>query len=99
MGIGPGVEDDSIMSTGRGVDRVDQGAFAVVLAKIHLDPQRLGLVAAHSLDIGEGGGAVDIGLTLAKQVEVGPVEDQDRGHAMISLVPMGCRPPCKLMSR
>jgi hypothetical protein len=66
------------------VNPVDQPAHVVGLAEVDLDTEPHAFVVAHPLDVGQGRRAVDAGLTGARGVQVGPVEDQDLAHAVLS---------------
>src|SRR5699024_7811617 len=62
------------------VDAVDQLALVVGLQEVDTDTEPGGVLGQTSLDVGRGGGAVDLGLALSESVEVRTVEDQDAGH-------------------
>ena len=66
-----------LMHAARRMDCIDQRAFVVGLEKGHLDTKRLGPVAAHLFDLGQGGAAVNLGLPLPQQVQVRPIQDQN----------------------
>ena len=76
------IDDDAGAVVDRLVDPVDQLRLAVRL--VELD-RRAGGRAAHRLDLGERGRAVDLRLARAQPVEVGAVEDEDRLRHAISL--------------
>ena len=77
VGVGPGVDDDGVVRPVGGVDGVDDGPLVVGLPAVGggaagggvlPDQPAQGLVVL---------GAVDAGLPLAQQVQVGPVDDQE----------------------
>jgi hypothetical protein len=77
-GEGGGVDEDAGAFVDRLVDEGDEFLFAVGLGE---DDGALSRgLPADVLEIGEGGGAVDLGFALAEAVEVGTVEDLDRFH-------------------
>ena len=84
VGVGAGIEDDAVLGTAGGVDRIDQRAFVVALREIKRHAERFGMGAAHRLDVGDGGAAIDLGLAQAEQVEVGAIEDEQRMHWKVS---------------
>ena len=85
VGERAGVDDDGRAPAPRGVDRVDQLALVVGLEVLDgrgraRPPPRGGRDV-----VVERGGAVDVGLALAQQVEVGPVQqqhDRDRSRRL-----------------
>jgi hypothetical protein len=77
--VGGGVDHDAAVVLPGLVDPVDEFALVVGLPQVDgpaVGGRRLG---AHRLHVGEGAGAVDVHLAPAEQVQVGPVEDHDRG--------------------
>ena len=78
MGEGGRIDDDARGGVPRLVDPVDQLALVVGLPEVDDQPVRGGGRDAQCLDVGEGGGAVDLRLSLAEEVEVGSVEHEDR---------------------
>ena len=63
------------------VHPVDQHAFVVALAEVCRQAELARLCRAGCVDLGQGGGAVNVGLARAEQVEVGAVEDEEGvGH-------------------
>jgi hypothetical protein len=62
------------------LDRLDQLPLVVGLPEVQVPAELVGHLPAPLLDIGQGGGAVGLGLPYAQQVEVGAVQHQDRGH-------------------
>jgi hypothetical protein len=53
---------------------IDQLTFMIGLAKLDFKPRGIGQSAATLLDIRQGIAAVDLGLSLAKQVEIGSIK-------------------------
>ena len=78
VGKGAGVDDDAGIAVARRLDAVDQHALVVALREFDREPQPLGFGPACLLDVGQGLAAVDLRLTLAQHVEIGPVEHQHR---------------------
>src|SRR5699024_12025332 len=58
----------------------DETALMVALDAAGGQARLGGGVGAHRFDVGQGGAAVDLGLTLAEEVEVRAVEDKDLRH-------------------
>src|SRR6056297_781541 len=82
MRVGCGVDHDSDGLLARFLYPVDKLALVVALAEV----ERVALWqrrAAASLDIGKRVGAIDLWLALAEQVQVGSVQDEDRGHGAV----------------
>lgn len=78
MREGARVDDDAVdLVAGRGVDAVDEGAFVVGLEGLEGGVEGGGVGGAGRLDVGEGGGAVDVWFAGAEEVEVGAVEEED----------------------
>ena len=72
-----GVDDHPGRGAAHLVDRVDEDALVVGLPEVEVVPQLVGPLPAQCLHVGERLVAVDLGLALTEQVEVGPVEDHD----------------------
>lgn len=83
VGVGRGVEDDAIYAlVTRGVNAVDQSAFAVGLKAGERVTLCTGLLAQAVFDVRQRLCAVQLGLTGAEQVQVGTVEQEEAGHAI-----------------
>ena len=72
--------------TARGLDEVDHLAFVIALQTQRLQPVRLGAHCAHGLDIGQRGGAVNIRLARAQQVEIGAIDNMEGLHPVFCLL-------------
>src|SRR5699024_6072873 len=62
------------------VHGIDEPALMVALDAAGGQACLGGGVGAHRFDVGQSGAAVDLGLTLAEEVEVRAVEDTDLRH-------------------
>ena len=80
VGEPAGVDDHGLAGVSGLVDAVDQLALVVGLQEVDTDTEPGGVLGQTSLDVGQGGGAVDLGLALSEAVEIRTVEDQDAGH-------------------
>ena len=56
---------------------INEGTFVIGLPEVHGIPRRGGLPLAARLHVRQRLRAIDVGLTDAEQVEVGPVQDGD----------------------
>ena len=64
-----------------GVNEVDDLVFAVALMELDRKPELSPHPPAVGFDLGERLAAVDLGLALAEQIEIGSVQDDDdRAH-------------------
>ena len=84
MRIGPEIDDES----GRlsiVMNDVDEGAFMIALRELDVEAASTRSGDAATLDVGKGVGAVELRFALAEQVEVRPVEDDDRGAHRASM--------------
>ncbi|MOA58058.1 hypothetical protein D3C78_1823700 [compost metagenome] len=54
------------------------------------------------IDLRQGGGAIDAGFAAAQQIEIGAVQHQEGGHAVVLVLswewPGLCRKRCRLSS-
>ena len=74
-GVGSGVHDQGIgLGAGR-LNQIDQNSLVIGLVKLERDAQPLCKFAAARLDRRQRGGPVNVGLTHAQEIEIGPVED------------------------
>src|SRR3954467_13520105 len=78
MGESRGIHHDADSRLARLMDPVDQLVFPVRLVKAHLQRELRGYPPTISLHIRKRLVAVDVGLTLAEQIEIWPVEDVDK---------------------
>src|SRR5699024_3579420 len=78
--IGPGIDDRPDGGVPRLVHGIDETALMVALDAGGGQARLGGGGGAHRLDVGQSGAAVDLGLTLAEEVEVRAVEDKDLRH-------------------
>ena len=78
MGIGAGIDDDGCGFLAGLMDPVDQLMFGIALLEADLELQFRRQSAAVRFNIGQGGVAIDLGLALTQQVQIGAVEDEDR---------------------
>lgn len=86
VGEGAAVDDNAIdAGIGGGGDAVEEGALVVALEKIEMGV-RGEFGAEGGFEVGEGGGAVDLGLTFAEAVEVRAVEDEEGFHGTCGTV-------------
>ena len=61
---------------------IDQDALMIGLTKIKVKSQCLSARSALGLDIGQGGGAINMWLPDPEKIEIGPIQDKDDlGHA------------------
>src|SRR3954469_14059481 len=72
------IDGDASLGAARLVEPVDQRCFGIGLAKVDDEPELLSLRNAERLDVGERVAPVDFRLPDAEQVQVRPIEDQDR---------------------
>ena len=83
MGEGGGIDDDAGGALARAVNPVDDLVFAIALMELDRKPEFVADAAAVRLDVGKRLVAVDLGLALAEQIEIGAVQDHDdRIHAL-----------------
>src|SRR5258708_17913047 len=82
-GVGEGAagEDAGVGAVALLLEDVDQGTLVVALLEADVDRVARGSIAEHLLDVGEGCGAVDLGLTATQAAQVGAIEDQNSTHA------------------
>src|ERR1700685_1128863 len=93
VGEGGGIDDDAGGALAGGVNEVDDLVFAVALMELDRKPELLADAAAVRLDLGERLAAVNLRLTLAEQIEIGTVQDDDdRAHGASPLNMSTCRP-------
>ena len=77
VGIGGGVDDDEIDFVFTGfVDKVDKGAFMIVLDVFELVAEVLRHAFQAKFDVFQGVVAVVFGLAAAEQIQVGAVNDK-----------------------
>lgn len=74
--VAGGVDDDAVAVVARGVEMLDEGAFVVALGAAQGDAVGSGGAGEGGFEVGEGAVAVQRGLSLTEQVEVGAVEQQ-----------------------
>jgi hypothetical protein len=77
MGVGGGVQNDDVELPLGFLDPIDQFTFDVRLAEINPDFERVSRFANLLLDVGQGRVAVNLGLTLAEQIQVGAVQEKN----------------------
>src|SRR5437867_2301492 len=78
MGKGAGIEDNAVRGLARLVDPVDELPLVIVLPEIHREIEGGAGFQAGFLDIRQRLVAIDLRLAQAEQIEVRPVEDQNR---------------------
>lgn len=76
VAVGRRIDDDARAVTAGGLDRVDQHALVVALHGADLEAETGGHLGHPLLDLSQGGGSVDLGLTGAEHVEIRPVDEQ-----------------------
>jgi hypothetical protein len=79
------VDHDAVAAPAGGVDPVDQRALVVGLEGLQARPSLARHVLQVRVDLAQGRGAVDLGLALPEEVEVGAVQHQD-AHRRASLL-------------
>jgi hypothetical protein len=78
--IGTGVQQHRLRAHSmRLVQPIDQMALMVGLAEIDVKTERLRLIVQPSGDIVERIGPINLRLSRAEQIEIGPIEDEDDG--------------------
>ena len=83
------VDDDAAGPLPRFVNPVDDLVLGIALVKRDFEPELLPDTAAIGLDVREGFIAVDRGLALAEEVQVGTVQDvDDTAHWGVPVVAM-----------
>src|SRR5262249_48819856 len=104
VGVGARIEDHASRLLTRLVQPVDEDALVVGLPERDRKPVALGNRTAQLLHVGEAAATVDLGLTLAQQVEGGALENVDgldhakRGSAQCTARPPPIDPPAKPVS-
>src|SRR6202021_131760 len=94
MGEGGGIDDDCGGAPAGAVNPVNDLVFAIALVKLDREPKFCSDAATIRFDIGKRLAAIDLGLALAEQIEIGTVQaHDDRIHALppatADLVPQG----------
>jgi len=87
VGIGTGVDDQPVLRRPRLLNPRDQVTLLVGLPEIQAQPQRLGAVPTQPFDITQGQGSINGRFPHAQHIQVGAVENQDRGtrwHELVS---------------
>ena len=75
------VQDDEVDAVNlRLLDPVDELMFGVALKTRKLVSELIGKLNAAFFNVGETRRAVDIRFTRAQQIQIGPVDEQKRGH-------------------
>lgn len=69
------IQDDTIMNPARGLNGINQLTFVVGLQKRNCAARRFSLIQTHLFNLHQGGCPVNLGLTLAKQIKIWPVQD------------------------
>src|SRR5699024_10268687 len=78
MSIGAGIDDDEVGAVMcSSLNAIDQRPFVVALEGHATCIVALGQGFKVAVDVGKRGGAIDIGLARAKQIEVGAVQNED----------------------
>ena len=77
MGIGPGIDDDTVIHPVSGLYFVNERPFVVALADIHPDVQGGGIGRKLPAQVVVAAGTVDARLPLSQQVQVGAVENEN----------------------
>jgi hypothetical protein len=72
MGEGSGVDDDGVGPTACPVDGVDECSFVIGLLVLDDKTLPAGLLLSGGDMVGQRCGPVDLGLSVAEEVEVGP---------------------------
>ena len=76
VGVGGGIEDDAVVDSPGGLDLVYQVSLVVGLVNSSLQAQGLGRALDEGQKVVVGGGAVNLRLPQAQQIEIGTVENQ-----------------------